>query len=162
MSHDDAKRQSALNDTQRSGALDAEWCVDAFWRVNPGRNATVPSLYLLDFAREVLRVHGSTALSESVQPQASEAVKDAIRKAKHHFGQSHALPERTDEVLEAIAHAANGGSKAPRGWKPVPVKPIPAIYTAWRNAYDKNGTFDDCYAAMLAAVPSPNGDEEKS
>lgn len=38
---------------------DAQWCVDAFWRVNPGGNATVPSLYLLDFAREVLRVHGT-------------------------------------------------------------------------------------------------------
>jgi hypothetical protein len=39
-------------------ALTPDWCMDAFWRANPGRNAVVPSLYLLDFAREVLRVHG--------------------------------------------------------------------------------------------------------
>lgn len=41
------------------GTPSAEWCIEAFWRVNPGRNATVPSLYLLDFAREVLRVYGA-------------------------------------------------------------------------------------------------------
>ena len=43
----------------QQSAPDAQWCMDAFWRVNPGRNATVPSLYLLDFAREVLRVYGA-------------------------------------------------------------------------------------------------------
>lgn len=41
-------------------SLTPDWCMDAFWRVNPGRNATVPSLYLLDFAREVLRTFSST------------------------------------------------------------------------------------------------------
>lgn len=56
--------EKALRQNERSGdsdakTLDAQWCMDAFWRVNPGRNATVPSLYLLDFAREVLRVFGS-------------------------------------------------------------------------------------------------------
>lgn len=50
------KRRSALSEKL---PLDAQWCMDAFWRVNPGRNATVPSLYLLDFAREVLRVYGA-------------------------------------------------------------------------------------------------------
>lgn len=43
--------------------LTPEWCYESFWRVNPGGNATVPSLYLLDFAREVLRVHGAAAPS---------------------------------------------------------------------------------------------------
>jgi hypothetical protein len=44
-------------------ALTPDWCMDAFWRANPGRNAVVPSLYLLDFAREVLRVHGVQSAS---------------------------------------------------------------------------------------------------
>jgi hypothetical protein len=54
----------ALSESKQSiaeshvAALTPDWCMDAFWRANPGRNATVPSLYLLDFAREVLRVHG--------------------------------------------------------------------------------------------------------
>lgn len=51
----------ALAQRSSTGTPDAEWCMEAFWRVNPGRNATVPSLYLLDFAREVLRVYGAPA-----------------------------------------------------------------------------------------------------
>lgn len=49
--------------------LDPDWCMDTFWRVNPGGNATVPSLYLLHFAREVLRVHGArlSATAESAR-----------------------------------------------------------------------------------------------
>lgn len=41
----------------REAAPTPEWCMAAFYRVNPGAHATmgnVPSLYLLDFAREVL------------------------------------------------------------------------------------------------------------
>lgn len=37
--------------------LTPEWCLRAFYRVNPGAhgdNVNYPSLYLLDFAREVL------------------------------------------------------------------------------------------------------------
>jgi hypothetical protein len=51
-----------------------EWCVEAFYRVNPGATTTVPripSLYLLDFACEVLRAQHahSPAASPSVQPE---------------------------------------------------------------------------------------------
>lgn len=46
--------------------LTPEWCMEAFWRVNPGGNAVVPSLYLLDFAREVLRVHAPSAEVEPI------------------------------------------------------------------------------------------------
>lgn len=48
-----------------TAALTPEWCYEAFWRVNPGGNATVPSLYLLDFAREVLRVHGAPSATDT-------------------------------------------------------------------------------------------------
>ena len=51
--------RSLLAAVEPPAVMDAQWCNDAFWRVNPGGNATVPSLYLLDFAREVLRVHGT-------------------------------------------------------------------------------------------------------
>lgn len=57
--------KAKLSASSASAALDAEWCVEAFWRVNPGRNATVPSLYLLDFAREVLRVHAPQSATEA-------------------------------------------------------------------------------------------------
>lgn len=37
--------------------LTPEWCVRAFHRVNPGaRDFAIPSLYLVDFAREVVRL----------------------------------------------------------------------------------------------------------
>lgn len=36
--------------------LTPEWCVEAFYRVNPGAKFhALPSLYLVDFAREVVR-----------------------------------------------------------------------------------------------------------
>jgi hypothetical protein len=49
--------------------LTPDWCMDAFWRANPGRNAVVPSLYLLDFAREVLRAFAPSATA-SIRQQA--------------------------------------------------------------------------------------------
>lgn len=54
------ERLFAASVTRSAGTrIDAQWCMDTFWRINPGGNAAVPSLYLLDFAREVLRVFGT-------------------------------------------------------------------------------------------------------
>lgn len=90
-----------------SAALDAEWCMDAFWRVNPGRNATVPSLYLLAFAREVLRVH---AARSSIEPLklwdcAAMSIDEKYRPAR---------PSSADNGLLQIAEvmAATGASAA--------------------------------------------------
>lgn len=74
----------APNPPSEGGTPSAEWCIEAFWRVNPGRNATVPSLYLLDFAREVLRVYGapSATAASGVLPEVAAvgwiSVKDRL------------------------------------------------------------------------------------
>jgi hypothetical protein len=74
-------------------ALTPDWCMDAFWRANPGRNAVVPSLYLLDFAREVLRVHGV----QSATAQRGSLADLVIRDVQE-------LPDRTspDDWPEAM------------------------------------------------------------
>jgi hypothetical protein len=67
-------------------ALTPDWCMDAFWRANPGRNAVVPSLYLLDFAREVLRVHGVQSATATnwveVEKAKADAYEDAARRVE--------------------------------------------------------------------------------
>jgi hypothetical protein len=88
--------------------LTPDWCMDAFWRANPGRNATVPSLYLLDFAREVLRVHGVTPSSSgahspthitALSPELQEHLEKRAAARRQRDGQ----PEITEAMVEAAA-----------------------------------------------------------
>jgi hypothetical protein len=74
---------TAAPSVEPPGWLTPEWCVDAFYRVNPGallswRAGGVPSLYLLDFAREVLRV--------VEQPSCASSSDDTVAKVKGTFG----------------------------------------------------------------------------
>jgi hypothetical protein len=89
-------------------ALTPDWCMDAFWRANPGRNAVVPSLYLLDFAREVLRVHGVTPSSSgahspthitALSPELQEHLEKRAAARRQRDGQ----PEITEAMVEAAA-----------------------------------------------------------
>ena len=84
----DAGRSTISASTPASSAepLTPDWCMDAFWRVNPGRNAVVPSLYLLDFAREVLRVHGAARSSSLEQEPLS---KDYVQT----------VPDKCDRIV---------------------------------------------------------------
>lgn len=54
--------------------LTPEWCVDAFYRVNPGAKDTmpngIPSLYLLDFARAVEERGRTITLLRSIAEEA--------------------------------------------------------------------------------------------
>jgi hypothetical protein len=95
-------------------SLDAQWCMDAFWRVNPGRNATVPSLYLLDFALEVLRVYGARVSETAPQFQHIGALHRG-RTGEAYFVQSvFSIPLPIHGSLEVYMAAADN-TKAQEG-----------------------------------------------
>ena len=88
------------------------------------------------------------------------------------------LDQRDALKAELAALRADGGTaKAPDGWKLVPVEPTPEMMAAWtaetvkqvfgcyqQASHGERGREDarfTAYRAMLAAAPSPNGDEVK-
>jgi hypothetical protein len=107
-------RQAALQEDltpSHVAALTPDWCMDAFWRANPGRNAVVPSLYLLDFAREVLRAFApsakATLMAEDVEWVVNDIAELGVKIGNQFFWLykghslvygSHDDPERKDGI----------------------------------------------------------------
>lgn len=103
-------------------SLTPEWCLEAFYRVNPGaserryRELGWPSLYLLDFAREVLRVSPidrSGALGEindlrhalHLEPFGTSGLEELVEAQRE-------INRRTDRMIELLPFLV----RRPRVW----------------------------------------------
>jgi hypothetical protein len=117
--------------------LTPDWCMDAFWRANPGRNAVVPSLYLLDFAREVLRAFAPSASGERWIPADTPPTNENLVLVAYRPG-VHARPDGTIRKrtwLISVARYAGGAwrfvmqsqksrlSERVKFWQPLPSAP---------------------------------------
>ncbi len=76
--------------------LTPEWCVETYYRVNPGSTAFphIPSLYLLDFAREVAALAASRVDTAEVERRAA---RKALAECAAWLGKGESQPVRFDE-----------------------------------------------------------------
>ena len=92
--------------------------------------------------------------------QATKFITDRIQTVKQGGSEWVLLDEVSACILETSSGPTIAESAVPEGWKLVPVEPTRAMCEAgWYRMQNHLGE-EECWKAMLAAAPTPQGEEE--